>query len=150
MGDGAPRLHVVGPGDGPGPRRLRPGPAVLSVLAYSLLFGGALWYLRARSPLAHRPAPAKRSASPRAGAPAAVRPGSGPPFSARDREALLSGEAVAPSARAEYFRHLASDHCDCGCERTLSDCLANEKSCSRSPQQAQKWIPDSGSSIPTH
>jgi hypothetical protein len=135
MTEQAPRLRVVGSDGGRPSRRAGPGLGVVSVLAYALLFGGALWYLRARSPLGHsdssRPAETSR---PRA---AAVVPAPEHP-SPQSRESLLSGEAVAPSARPEYFRHLASDRCDCGCDRTLSDCLANEKSCSRSPRLAEE------------
>jgi hypothetical protein len=108
------------------------------VLAYALLFGGALWYWRARSPLAAAKVPQTSAAR----AAAAVEPAAPPHARPVAREALLSGEAVVPSARPEYFRHLATDHCDCGCGRTLSDCLANEKSCSRSPQLAEKLIQD--------
>ncbi len=54
------------------------------------------------------------------------------------RGQLLAGEMLAGPALAEYFRHLASDRCDCGCERTLSDCLANEKSCTHSPRLADE------------
>ncbi len=135
MADQSPRFHVVGPNEGP--RSRRPGPAVLSVLAYALLFGGALWYLRAKSPLGHRPASAPPPADARAKAASEADPAP-PGAPPRSRQDLLAGAAVAPSARPEYFRHLATDRCDCGCERTLSDCLANEKSCSRSPRLAEE------------
>ena len=139
MADKAPPLRVVAPDGGPPPRRRSPGPAVLAVLAYALLFGGALWYWRARAPFAAAKAPTTSpDRAPAAGdsaAPVRTRP--------LPREALLSGEAVAPAARHDYFRHLATDRCNCGCERTLSDCLANERSCSRSPQLAEKLIQDS-------
>jgi hypothetical protein len=133
----APRFHVVGPHEGSRPRR--PGPAVLSILLYAALFGGALWYLRAKSPLFHRAmAPGRpaalatrRPAGPTAGAPAL-------PIS---RDALLSGEKLPVAARAGYFRRLATDRCDCGCGRTLSDCLANEPACARSPAQASQLKP---------
>jgi len=139
MGDKAPPLRMVARDAGPPPRRRSPGPAVLSVLAYALLFGGALWYWRARSPLASTKVP---ETSP-ARAPAAGDAAAPPREHQLAREALLSGEAVVPAARHDYFRHLARDRCDCGCGRTLSDCLANEKSCSRSPQLASKVIQDS-------
>ena len=139
MGNEAPRLRVVGSAEGPRPRR--PGPAVVSVLLFALLFVGALWYLRTRSPLFQQKNPAGSAAIARVsarsqveapGAPSGVVP---PPVT---RDALLSGEALPRSARSGYFRRLATDRCDCGCERTLSDCLANEKSCSRSPAIAGK------------
>ena len=134
-----PRLRVVGAAEGPRPRR--PGPAVVSILLFALLFMGALWYLRGRSPLFQRKDPAGSAAISRVSAQSPLQPseahsGVVPPTLIRD--ALLSGEALPQSARSGYFRRLATERCDCGCERTLSDCLANEKSCSRSPAIAGK------------
>jgi|GEM_PF-3527419 len=139
MADKAPPLRVVARDPGPPPRRRNPGPAVLSVLAYALLFGGALWYWRGRSPLA----PAKVPQTSPSRAPATSDSAAPPRERQPAREALLSGEAVVPAAKHDYFLHLAKDRCDCGCGRTLSDCLANEKSCTRSPQLAGKLIQES-------
>jgi hypothetical protein len=142
MDEEAPHLRIVGPEESRR-RRRRPGAAVVLILLYALIFGAALWYLAARSnvwrkvrhegtdtrvgPLAPRP---PVSTPPRSG----LRGGDGTDA----RDALLAGEGLPEPARSRYFSRLATERCDCGCGRTLSDCLANEKSCSRSPALAEK------------
>jgi hypothetical protein len=122
---GGPRLTVVRPRP-PAPSR-RPGAAVVAVLVYALLFALALWYLRSkwmRGPLS--PAPA-RTAPPAAAA-----------RSASDERAWLLGGAGLPAAgRARLDRRLAAERCDCGCELALKDCLAQDRSCVRSPEIAR-------------
>ncbi len=133
MSEEAPHLRVVGPGEST--RRRRPGPALLFILLYALLFGGALWYLGVRSDLFRKKEPSlirRENTATR---------GRGTP--ALSRDALLAGEGIAEPARSRYFRRLATERCDCGCGRTLSDCLANEKSCSRSSDLAGRLIQDS-------
>jgi hypothetical protein len=123
----SPRLRVVHADEAP-PRRRRPGPAALAVLLYAILFALALWFLRGRLPPAHArmgPAPggSARPAAPRR---------SGSPT----RAWLLSGAGLAGASRDELARRLAAGRCDCGCELTLRECLARDRSCSRSPELA--------------
>jgi hypothetical protein len=148
-----PRFRVVGPEDGI--RRRRPGAAFLSVCLYAALFGGALWYLGARTGIWKKNVPAGRSASPAPVVPASVSSGQGDGetggesgrgdagtrgrgANALSRDALLAGQGIAEPARSRYFSRLATERCDCGCARTLSDCLVNEKTCSRSPELANR------------
>lgn len=148
MPEPARRLRAVGPEEGPRPRR--PGPAVLAILLYAILFGGALWYLRSKSPLFQRSrangsvpsvVPVSSDAPPARDPGKSGRPGLRP----LARDALLSGSGLPENVRAGYFHRLAVDRCDCGCERTLSDCLANEPKCSRSPALAGKaWAAATG------
>jgi hypothetical protein len=127
--------------DSPGPLRVvgrferraarRPGPAVVIIVLYGLLFAGALWFLRARSPLFHRPktvpVPASRPAL-------AEKPESVP------RSSLLSGEDLTPVARDEYFRGLSTRCCTCGCEANLRDCLMTDEACMTSPELATELM----------
>ena len=177
-----PRFRVVGPEETI--RRRPPGPAFLLVCLYAALFGGALWYLGARtgiwkktarkvgatSPASVVPASEKngrgdgatggrgemgrgdagtrnsqRASSAEAAASAAKAgsaasqsstPGRGE--AAPSREELLAGEGISEPARSRYFSRLATERCDCGCGRTLTDCLVNEKTCSRSPELANQ------------
>jgi hypothetical protein len=135
MAHEAPHLRVVGPGDGPRPGR--PGPAVLLILIYAALFAAALWFLRSKSPLFQK-SRSSGQAKPTAASLPSPRPRllatARPPRPSRD--ALLAGEALPEPSRAAYFQKLAVERCNCGCERTLSDCLANEPSCTRSPEIA--------------
>lgn len=121
---GSPRLRVVRSDESPPPRR-RPGPAVLAVAIYGILFAIALGYLRAGGPRPH--------------APGSPPPGGGPPSAtarAHDRAFLLSGAGLTGAARSRFDRRLNEERCDCGCGLTLHDCLARDLSCSRSPERA--------------
>ena len=100
---------------------------MILILLYGSIFAGALWMLRARSPLFHRP-PAK--------APAAGRSTAGDRRALVPRSALLAGEGLSPAARDEYFRGLSTQCCTCGCEMNLRDCLATDPSCTKSPEMA--------------
>jgi hypothetical protein len=150
-----PRFRVVGPEDTI--RRRPPGPAFLLVCLYAALFGGALWYLGARTGIWKKNAPASRGASPAPVVPASVSSGQGDGetggkgergrgdagtrergANAPSRDALLAGEGISEPARSRYFSRLTTERCDCGCARTLSDCLVNEKTCSRSPELANQ------------
>jgi hypothetical protein len=102
----------------------RPGAAVIAVLLYALLFALALWFLRAK--FMRSPAP-----PPPAGASASARVDSG------ERAFLLGGAGLAPSGRERLLRRLASARCDCGCDLTLKTCLAQDRSCARSPEIAR-------------
>ena len=94
------------------------------VLLYGLLFAAALWMLRARSPLFHRPQ-SKTALS--------VPSEKGESVS---RSSLLSGEGLSPAARDEYFRGLSTQCCTCGCEANLRDCLLTDQACRKSPEMA--------------
>jgi hypothetical protein len=122
MADSPAPLRVVEPSERRPARR--PGPAVVLVLLYGLLFAAALWMLRARSPLFHR---AQTTAAP-----------SVPPEKVESvtRSSLLSGEGLSPVARDEYFRGLSTQCCTCGCEANLRDCLLTDQACSKSPEMA--------------
>ncbi len=94
---------------------------MLAVALYAILFGAALWMLRAQSPMFHRPAAGKSAPAP-AKRPAAPRP------------ALLAGEGLARAARDDYFRQLSAECCTCGCDLNLRDCLLSDQACTRSPE----------------
>ncbi len=121
MADSGSRFRVVGQGEPPPRRRRGPGIAVLLVLIYALAFGAALWIFWSR---------ARRDRAATLPPPSAAAP-------APDRTALTTGEGMLPAARAEYLRELQRDICDCGCGRTLQDCLAADRKCARSPELAQ-------------
>jgi hypothetical protein len=177
-----PRFRVVGPEDTI--RRRPPGAAFLLVCLYAALFGGALWYLGARTGIWKKnarkvgatsaasvvPASEKngrgdgatggrgergrgdagtrtsqRASSAEAAASAAKAGSAASQSSARgrgdnalSRDALLAGQGLEEPARSRYFSRLATERCDCGCGRTLTDCLVNEKTCSRSPALADQ------------
>lgn len=118
-----PTLRVVDPVEPPPPpsRRRGPGIAVIVILVYALLFIGALWVFKKPS----------RAASP------APRAAPAPPVS---RASLLEGSGLAGVARTRYLARIGSEHCDCGCELTLHDCLARDRSCVRSPELAQQRL----------
>src|ERR1700693_5837353 len=100
MADSPAPLRVVRPSERRPARS--PGPAVVLVLLYGLLFGAALWMLRARSPLFPR---ARATAAPSV------------PLEKVEsvtRSSLLSGEGLSPVAREEYFRGLSTPLCTCG------------------------------------
>lgn len=128
MADESPALRAVGPDERRALRR--PGPAVLSILLYAALFAGALWSLRAQSPIF-------RKASGAAPAPLAR-----PKREARavSRSALLSAAQLTPLARDEYFRQLSTECCTCGCDLRLSECLASDLGCTRSPERAETLL----------
>src|SRR5262245_25755076 len=143
MSRNEPHLRIVGSEESI--RRRRPGLALVLVLLYAALFGGALWYLAARTGIWRRKSTPKPSTTASASvAPAAARHGRGDGATGgrgvtkAAREALLGGEGVAEAGKERYFSRLATERCDCGCSRTLSDCLVNEKSCSKSPELARK------------
>ena len=98
------------------------------ILLYGLLFAAALWVLRARSPLFHRP---------RASASAAVPSARLEKRENITRSSLLSGEDLSPVARDEYFRGLSTRCCTCGCEANLRDCLMTDQACMKSPEMAE-------------
>lgn len=123
-----PRFRVVGEGEPPPRRRRGPGVAVLLVFLYALAFAVALWLLW-REARRERAAPPPAS---RAAAPAPI------PVSVPDRNALRTGEGMRPAARTEYLRELERDRCDCGCGRTLQDCLSSDRKCTRSPELATR------------
>ena len=147
MADEPSPLRIVGPGESRNPRR--PGPAVVWILVYAGLFGAGLIYLRAKIPLLRKVAPeAARSESAAAPAPAKGPAPTRPPAEhSPEREALLSGEGVPATARGSYFQRLATDRCNCGCERSIADCLLHEPTCTRSPAIAAKIIQDLGTKI---
>jgi len=120
MADNAAGLRIVGSEERPRPRR--PGPAVLWILVYAGVFGAALLYLRFHSPW-------KKADGTPAGT--AARAQAKP-----SRDALLTGAGVPRAAKNRYFERMSTERCDCGCDRTLADCLVTEKSCSRSPALA--------------
>lgn len=111
-----PPFRVVGPVEAPAPRRRGPGIAVIGVALYALLFLGALWYFK-REPAVSGSRPTVAAKAP-------------------TRLSLLAGEGLGPSARRKYLARIAADHCDCGCELSLSSCLARDRSCVRSPALA--------------
>jgi hypothetical protein len=143
MADEPSRLRIVGPGDSRNPRR--PGPAVVWILVYASLFGAGLIYLRAKIPLLRKAIPeTARAGRAEAPAPAADPVQPRPPAEhSPEREALLSGEGVPAAARGHYFQQLATERCNCGCERSIADCLLHEPTCTRSPAIAAKLIQDS-------
>jgi hypothetical protein len=135
MPEPRPRLHVVGTGEAPPPRRRGPGPAVLLVLFYGALFGGGLLWFRSRSPLFHRDSVAPSPLRPVA--PSSAGRGDGATGGRGDnRKDLASGEGLIGAAKDEYLRRIATDRCSCGCELSLERCLATEKTCPVSPPRA--------------
>jgi len=108
------------------PRRRGPGPAVLLVSVYALLFAGGLWLSQSGSPLLQR----KRLPEAGRDAPDANSPG-------LSRAALLEAANLPPLARAEYFLRLSADCCPCGCDLNLRDCLLSDQICIKSPQLAR-------------
>ena len=132
MADSPGPLRIVGPSERRAARR--PGPAVVLILLYGLLFAGALWLLRARSPLFHRQPASSVPASP----PARIEKAASVP-----RSSLLSGEGLSPVARDEYFLGLSTRCCTCGCESNLRDCLMTDQACqkpSSSPAELSKAL----------
>lgn len=128
MSDSA-RLRLIPGGDAPGGRRRghdrrRPGPAVLLVLLYALLFAAGLWLIRARTHAQN----ARRARPTEAASPAAGH---------RTRAELLSGAWIPAARRSRYFARLASECCTCGCELSVHDCLEGDASCARSPEFAE-------------
>lgn len=121
MADSPAPLRVVGPSERRPARK--PGPAVVLVLLYGLLFAAALWMLRARSPLFHRAHTTAASVPPEK-------------VERVTRSSLLSGEGLSPVARDEYFRGLSTQCCTCGCEANLRDCLLTDQACQKSPEMA--------------
>jgi hypothetical protein len=143
-----PRFRVVGPEETI--RRRSPGAAFLFVCLYAALFGGALWYLGARTGIWKKTVP-KVGATPSSVVPASEKNGRGEmgrgdagtrgrAAKALSRDALLAGQGLSEPARSRYFSRLSTERCDCGCARTLTDCLVNEKTCSRSPELAEKLL----------
>jgi hypothetical protein len=110
---------------------------VILVALYALAFLAALVFLKGQA-IRARSDPA---------APAASAPASPPAPSRRkpDREELLSGAGLDPSARPGYQRRLAQECCDCGCELTLEKCLAGDQKCARSAELAEKALDSAGS-----
>ena len=120
-----PRFRVV-TDEPPRPRRPRgPGPAVLLVGLYALLFIGALFFLRARA--------VRSSAGARSDDASQAKP---PATTLRTRAALLEAAGLSPAARAEYFYRLSSDCCPCGCDLNVRDCLVSDETCVKSPEIA--------------
>jgi hypothetical protein len=115
-----PALRAVGPNDVPPVRRRGPGFAVIAIVAYAVLFMGALWVFKSRSK-EERPQPAAVTSAP-------------------TRAALLEGAGLADADRKRYLAGLAADRCDCGCEMTLLSCLARDLSCTRSPEIARERL----------
>ena len=137
-------IRIVPPlGTPPPARRGRPGAAVVLILVYAAAFGAGLLWIRARSPLLRfrgptgSPDPA-RAASP---APPKVAPrepdgkSTAPPV---QRAELLAGEGLAGAALAAYDKRLSRERCTCGCNLPLRTCLAQDRSCARSPELAEK------------
>jgi len=147
MADEHSRLRVVGSGESPNPRR--PGPAVVWILVYAGLFGAGLIYLRAKIPLLRKADPeAARASAAKVATPAGDQVNSRPPAEhSPERESLLSGEGVPAAVRRRYFQRIATERCNCGCERSIADCLLHEPTCTRSPAIAAKMIQDLGAKI---
>lgn len=139
MAENPPRLRVVKGPNGGGLKR--PGPAVVWVIVYAGLFGAGLVYFRARSPMFRKsappPAPARPAVSSRSLASDHRDAAETQAPQAPARDELLEGAGLPTAARTRYFERLATERCNCGCQRSLADCLVNEKSCSRSPVLAQ-------------
>ena len=129
-------FRVIGPADSvPVRRRRGPGLAVFAIAAYALAFFAALWFLRAHSPLFHRPAPVTT------GRMASAPPGGVPSRGALpSRASLLEGAGLPPLAREEFLARLATDCCDCGCDMTLQECLVSDRTCTRSREIASGLV----------
>jgi hypothetical protein len=127
MPDPAARLRLIPGGDAPHRRRRNPGPAVLLVLGYAILFGGGLWVIRARTPNIRRPRAAETAAAPH----------TEPQSERHSRVELLAGGWIPASLRSRYFARLAAECCTCGCNLSVRDCLEGDASCSRSPELAE-------------
>jgi hypothetical protein len=125
MADSPGPLRIVGPFERRATRK--PGSAVVLILLYGLIFAGALWMLRARSPLFHRQRTDSVPASP---------PARPEKLESVPRSSLLSGEGLSPVARDEYFLGLSTRCCTCGCEANLRDCLMTDQACQKSPEMA--------------
>lgn len=126
MSDSA-RLRLLPGGDAPGGRRQkrrRPGPAVLLVLFYALLFAAGLWLIRAKT----QTQDGRRNHPVEAASPAGEH---------HPRAELLSGAWIPASRRSRYFARLASECCTCGCDLSVHDCLEGDASCARSPELAE-------------
>ena len=129
MSSSPPRFRVV-TDDPPRPRRPRgPGPAVLLVGLYALLFIGTLFVLRSRA--------VRSSAGARAGDASQAKAPASPPLT---RAALLEAAGLSPAARAEYFHRLSSDCCPCGCDLNVRDCLVSDETCVKSPAIAEALL----------
>lgn len=131
MSDPPPRLRVVEAGAPPARNRRLPGPAVLVVLAYSLLFGAGLWMMRAWIVPARR-GTIRPPAAGGAGPSDASRPSGG-----RSRATLLAGAWIPAAIRPRYFARLAAECCTCGCGLSVQNCLERDASCARSPELAE-------------
>lgn len=139
-------MRIVPPlGTPPPARRGRPGAAVVLILVYAAVFGAGLLWIRARSPLLRSRGPAgspdpARAASPAPPMMASHEPDpktSVPPAPVRRAE-LLAGEGLAGAALAAYDKRLSRERCTCGCNLPLRTCLAQDRSCARSPELAEK------------
>lgn len=123
MPDPAARLRLIPGGDARERRRRSPGPAVLLVIGYAVLFGGGLWIIRARTQNGRRPRAPETAQAPRA--------------ERHARAQLLAGDWIPASLRSRYFARLAAECCECGCNLSVHDCLEGDASCSRSPELAE-------------
>jgi len=105
---------------------------VLFVGLYAVAFAAGLWVLKNRLPEWRRGAGEK----PRAAAAAPDAPDA--PESTREK--LLTGSGLSTAGRSEYFREIARDCCDCGCDLPLRECLLNDRKCARSSQLAKQRL----------
>jgi hypothetical protein len=124
MPDPAARLRLIPGGDAPRRRRRAPGPAVLLVLVYALLFAAGLWVIRSRTENGR----ARGDARAVAAAPQKAE--------RHSRAELLAGDWIPAAMRSRYFARLTAECCTCGCDLSLHDCLEGDASCSRSPELA--------------
>jgi len=121
MSDPAAHLRLIPGGDSPRRGRRAPGPAVLLVLVYAVLFAAGLLVIRSRT----------QNGRARA-VPAAL-----PKAEHHSRAELLAGDWIPAAMRPRYFARLAAECCTCGCDLSLHDCLEGDASCSRSPELAE-------------